>query len=297
MNNTILVFLFSLIAINGFSQKPSLFFCVENSNQRSFLKETDMKEIILFYQNEFNKNNALEFDTTMLRNAIDNKIPDENYFGYAVLDWEGKGLDILSKGNVDKDFSKVMNSFIEGIEYAKKLRPNVKWSYYGIPIRSFWDINEKWKKKNYDLMPILEKSDFIAPSIYAFYDTVEPNARFNYNYIVENTKLALEIGNLLKKPTYVFVWNRFHPSNKVYGNKLLPLNEFNFYVKTILSVKGSHNLHVNGIIWWNSEQYLYGISMKEKSKSPDNEYSAVKDFNSYQTDLLKKYYGSISKLF
>jgi hypothetical protein len=77
-----------------------------------------------------------------------------------------------------------MDKFIEIIQWARDVRPDLRQSYYiMLPERNYWapveyhfrpnnitlkKLND-WKERNAALMPLAEVVDFISPSLYTFY--------------------------------------------------------------------------------------------------------------------------------
>ena len=75
-------------------------------------------------------------------------------------------------------------------------------------------------------------------------------------------KQMLILSRKFNKPVLPFVWHRYHPSNKQIGLQLIPINEFEKYIASILhtSYKGTK---ASGIVWWGEDQYDYNVKSKE----------------------------------
>jgi len=78
--------------------------------------------------------------------------------------------------------------------------------------------------------------DFIAPSIYTFYDEPEfegkqANAREKWvTYAEHNISEAKQYG----KPVYVYMWGKFHPSNKILGEEPIPKEFMEIQYQTMI---------------------------------------------------------------
>src|SRR5690606_35856453 len=91
--------------------------------------------------------------------------PDPNAKGIGVIDWEGPGYDDLMGKNGPDAFNKVFQEFKQALSIAKKLRPNVKWGFYGIPFRSSYGGVLKdehvWKASNERIIELMSQSDIL----------------------------------------------------------------------------------------------------------------------------------------
>src|SRR5690606_16287484 len=221
--------------------------------QDQIVENNNLIKIFIFYQNEFVKKNGIEFDSIILKNQIEKRIPNEKQFGFATLDWEGEGLKILgSKKASEKEINLVKKEFKKAILFAQKKRPNIKWSYYGLPTRIYWHINEDWEDANMRLLDLFKLQDFISPSLYVLYSETESLKSDNLNYIDKNISFALKIGHLTDKPVLPFIFHRSRRPKENIRESLVNLELWDFYLENIYKNKG-----VNGVIWWHSENYHY----------------------------------------
>ncbi|HRP57730.1 hypothetical protein [Agriterribacter sp.] len=240
------------------------------------------------YQSEFVTNN--NYDEARLIQSINQKFPDKNQSGMAILDWEGVGFDSLTSPGKTGD--KYRKQFADAIQKARSLRPGIRWSYYGLPTREFWHTDNAWRQKNLSIMSFYSNLDFLAPSLYIFYSTDQVAEEVHQNYIDNNMALAGKIGSELDMPVYAVVNHRYHPSNKLLGNRLVPVDLFTFYVKRIF------NDGAGGVVWWNSEDYNYSISKLDKPGLDNAVYKA--DFaNASKDDVIKNmmnmYFSDLKK--
>ena len=119
----------------------------------------------------------------------------------------------IANENIDK--------YIEVIKLFKKIRPDLKFGFYGVlPNRDYWSpisndpkkINE-WNIINNRLKRLAKYVDVVCPSLYTFYNNIE-----DWNiYARENINRAKEYN----KPIYGFIWPQFHRSNKIIGGDYL----------------------------------------------------------------------------
>lgn len=256
-----------------------------------------MDSIIFIYQGEFVEGESLVFDRKLMEETINKRIPNKNQTGYAVLDWEGKAVQILIgyKEVSDAKYVAVRMNYIASIKYAKKLRPKMKWAFYNFPFLNYVQKGELWD--GYDafvrkkIMPILNSVDFLTPSLYILKDerTTESD-NLTFNYAKSNTEYAIQLGRELKKPVYPVIWNRYLSQNR--NTALIELAYFERFVKTIIDTEYKGN-GIDGIIWWNCEDYVY--NHRSDFKSTEIEYSKVTDKDKHIDSIFQDYYKTIIK--
>lgn len=276
-----------------------LFFESEFGNKanRKILAETKMDSILFIYQGEFVEGQSPVFDKNKMKETLDRRIPNKNQIGYAVLDWEGNANLILYgyKKVSDQEYATTRKNYIESINYAKKLRPKMKWAFYNYPPLSYvktgkvWEGHDAFVKKN--MLPILKSEDFLTPSLYVSLDdrTAESDA-FTYSYAESNTAYAIKLGIMLKKPVYPVIWHRYSSPNR--SHDLVELPYFETFVKSIIDTKYKGK-GIDGLIWWNCEGYVY--NHKKDFKSTEKEYQQVNDVEKHQDSIFHKYYKRITK--
>jgi hypothetical protein len=290
------LFLLVFVLVSGLSlsqTKQTILFSREkgNTEQTLFLKKNKMDSIIILYQDDFVKNNALVFDKEMLKTSINARIPDPKAKGMAVLDWEGDIARILLGEDIvdEATFNKTVDNYVASIELAKKLRPNMKWGFYNYPPIIYADTDLEFTiKTNYKYEKILQAVDFLTPSLYLLNDRKEVTDDFSYKYAKSNTIAAIKIGLRLKKPVYPFVWHRYSPHSPNSANKLIEEKHLEEFLKNILnaSYKGKK---VEGLIWWECETYLYNYKV-----IPD-EYKKVKSVSDHQGQIYQRYFNPMTK--
>ncbi|MCE5174376.1 MAG: hypothetical protein ABFC90_03960 [Bacteroidales bacterium] len=292
-----------MIAALSFSNLNAQFvqkilFKSENSYQDKFIIDNGLEEIFALSQNHFVNDDGLTFNKKLMETSMDRIIPNKSQSGFASLDWEGYPYDVIRgvKG-VDADDPKniaFLNAFIAALNYAKFLRPNMKWCYYSMPPVSY----SKYKEGNLEwverCMPLLRAVDFLNPSLFLFYDGLDVDGMFVSQNIDAKIRYALELGKKLNKPVYPDVWQRYHPRSQTNGNKLIEVSTFTEFIRKVLNTENLNN-RVNGISWWHCIGYLY----RNQAGDPvlEAEFANVTNLGVYQIDLFQKYLDSLKPLF
>jgi hypothetical protein len=293
------VYFFLLMSIVQGQTTKKLFFESEYGNKivKKILTEAKMDSIIFIYQGEFVIDESPVFDKKRMKETLDKRIPNINQKGYAVLDWEGNSNLILYgyKKVSDEEYVTTRNNYIASIQYAKKLRPKMKWAFYNYPPMDYVNTgkiaegHDAFVQKN--MLPILKIEDFLTPSLYvSLDDRTAKSDSFTYSYAKSNTEYAIKLGIMLKKPVYPVIWHRYSSPNRSHG--LVELPYFETYVKSIIDTKYKGK-GIDGLIWWNCENYVYKI--KKDFKSAEKEYQNVTDKDQHQDTIFHNYYRRILK--
>jgi len=281
-----------LLPINTFGQrKQKLYFYAEKGNtvQEGMLKDfKNVSRIYMFYENFFIKGS--NFDQNLFNSFCLKLIPSKKEFGYAVLDWEGVEFDILRgvKKVSDQRYNDVLNRFIEIIRYAKKVRPNINWSFYDCNPAQYPFVNKFGVSNAERMAPLLKELDFFSTSLY-LRDNFNQSSKIN-NYLTSNVKESLRLGSIYGKSVLPFVWHRYHDSNRL--NDCIAPTDFNKYVQSILKVT-YFNKYVDGVIWWNSESYLDRV--KAQSKFDKTKRTTTLTALDNQNVLFRNYMNALSK--
>lgn len=279
------------ITLNYAQQKLLFTVAPASIDQRNFVEKNKIESISMLYQQYFVVNDRL--DESKLEDAIVKLFPGVNQSGYAVIDWEGKGLDaIYMKNSNDKSaFNFYLKQFSQAISLAKRLRPNVKWSIYKLPV-AFYK-NDKAEMVTKNLLPLLGKLDFLCPSIYPKFLNPQ-EGKENLPSYRENVINSLRYGKMLNKPVYPFVWHRISPGKAKYPDRLLSINQFSSEIEYILGLT-YQGVKPSGIVWWNSEQFEFGKRKKQGKIGSD--LANVEGSRMSQSDFFQSYFNSISKFF
>lgn len=285
----------SLLLIFGIfidaQKKQQIFFCseIQNPIQQEFVKRNKAKNFYIFYQ-DYIIDRDLNLDKAKFKAEVDKQIPDTKMSGYAALDVEAESVLILLKEKKvsANEYNRILNNHIGMIRYAKSLRPNVKWSFYGYNLTSYPYVT-KGHENNVTVgtYPLLKELDFFAPSMYLHDKKTPENIDRIKTFVSSNLTLSLKLGKKFNKPVYPFVWNRYH--NVESENTLITPNDFQWYVDQLLNFS-FEKTKVGGVIFWNAESYIYQTN---KNSNVRKEYKDVKDINKYQTEVLQEYWNTI----
>jgi hypothetical protein len=116
-----------------------------------------------------------------------------------------------------------------------------------VPLRDNWspvkndpEMMKKWREANDYLKPLADSLDVICPSIYAFF----PDRAEWVTYAKANIEEAKRMAN--GKPVYVFLWPKYHNSNKENGQKFIEGDFWKLQLETV------YNSGVAGVIIWDS---------------------------------------------
>jgi len=232
------------------------------------------KEIIV-YGLDLNKNNVVDSsEFTTLKNKINSQIPNEDASGYAVIDEEGPMLSNLKKLANDPLFIQAQEQLVLAINFAKDLRPNMKWGFYSVPNFPYWvnvpggGVTKSWAwasqvnkdLENADVFKItnlLDAVDIYAPSLYPHYEGISVHDIANSENAVEQSL----IHGAGKKPVIPYYTHRYYNGNAPYAHKLLPWDEFQAELETIMDA-GAH-----GVFWWGADSLIYGNALADPNPS------------------------------
>ncbi|MFA7229985.1 MAG: hypothetical protein WC071_01820 [Victivallaceae bacterium] len=172
--------------------------------------------------------------------------------------------DIATASN--KTVNASMNKMIHIISESKKVNPNVKYGYYScVPLRDYWvtvgnnpEKMKEWQQANDYLKPLVESVDVLCPSLYAFYNNRDGWVKYARANIAEAKRLANG------KPVYVYLWPKYHNSNKKDGKKFIEGDFWKLQLETV------YNSGVDGIIIWDSA--LVVNNPKDKVWDPKREW-------------------------
>ncbi|WP_447770451.1 hypothetical protein [Sphingobacterium faecium] len=281
-----IVFLCAFVSC-AYSQNRKLFFLNENNSvQNNFVQRNHLSTYVIVSQGHFVINE--KFSKTDLEKIILKSFPKKYDTGYAVLDWEGSGMQSLIRQN--SRFEYYISEYIKAIEYAKSFRPNVKWSFYGVPYQYYERSVDVYASKIQKLSELIKKIDFLAPSLYIMSN--ETMSAAEKEKIKQTLSISIKFGLKYSKPVYPFIWHRIHPSNQKNGISLVNQEIFENHIKYLLDLRYK-NIGISGLMWWHSEKYSY--DRKLQNVQVKRAYSAISDFEKFQDDTFDRYYKIIKK--
>lgn len=194
--------------------------------------------------------NHNKYDLSKVRNFIERFYPNTSSSETLVLDWESGPFKALRDYPASDSRFKAAETTVLGLmTEIRKMRPNLKLSYYTLPFRTWND----WQAANYNapgkLDNIMSKMDFIAPSLYLLFADEEVGRERNMRYMKENLDMAMKYGQKYNKPVYPFLWHRVHFNSPLYGRQIMQKSVFTAYVKYMQSY--SYNgTKLKGMYWW-----------------------------------------------
>ncbi len=222
----------------------------------------------------------------LLQKAITELIPNPKATGYGIIDWEGKAFETLalSRAGTSK-FTAAMAQYQKALDLCKKLRPNIKWGIYFVPVTDYWLKDTiSWQKINKKLLPLMKQCQVLFPSMYNHYPE---GTQFTHNdyYIRYNVRQALKLGIQLKKPVIAFVWHRIHDGNTKNGLELIPEKTFYNTLKKIVDTRVGKK-RIDGLMWFTADSYFLGIAPQLMAK----ENVANKEMIVYYDEIIERYF-------
>ncbi len=227
----------------------------------------------------------------LFKQQLEELIPDINYIGICFLDIEDEyGNDLMNKESGVIDFQNSLTQFIRVIKFAKQLRPNVKWGYYGIPFTTYWERTPEFYLKNSKIDFLLKECDILFPSLYNFYrDDEQTNlAEENEKYARENTVEMIKLGLIYNKPVIAFVWHRYHPSTK-HAMETMTDEAFLKHIE-ILKDSSYQGKKMDGIVWWSADDYFF------RQGEIKSIYTTNEEFSKYNDEYLFKLSTKVQNL-
>lgn len=247
------------------------------------------QDVVIFYDHRFGlyprfvgsevRNGGIPQVTDMakhlaqVRKDLDRDMPDRNFAGIAVIDYEGwwpdwetqnveikrasqqyarqrnpgksaAQIDQIAKAEFEVAAKRLM---LDTINLCKQVRPRAKWGYYAYP--------DLWRPERFATYGWLwEASDVIMPSIYALKKSVPDTARPKPTEIKvgEYKKEIRDVIELSRrfagpnKPVLPFIWFRYHQVNKEYGEQRVS----DLDLQTMVNVP--REAGADGVILWDN---------------------------------------------
>jgi peptidoglycan hydrolase-like protein with peptidoglycan-binding domain len=226
-----------------------------------------------------------------LKSKIETAIPDPDTSGYAVLDEERtifKNLILLEN---EQYFEQAQAEWVKAIEYAKELRPNIKWSVYALPngknglywirapscmddgdadcVSPYWsgpmcpeagnlDCSARsWhtasqKVKDYNIATMLRPTD-----VFEAMDFISPTVYAAYSGMSPDDEANVEYKTKVAvmaangKPVLPYFSHRHFNGSDPVGFTLQNMDEQQEEVDVALDAGA------DGIVWWGADNYFY----------------------------------------
>jgi hypothetical protein len=234
-----------------------------------------------------------EIDSVALVNGIVANYRDPAATGIGILDWEGKTFQCLQQCEAgDKRFIAAVNKYTTILRIAKATRPGVKWGVYYLPFTFYWQ-TELRKTANDKVLALLSQCDILLPSLYDYYPDSNIHQR-NKEYHSDNMSVVLQIADKLRKPVYVFIWNRWHDSNADQGLHAIPVGEFKQHLDWITNTT-YNGKKATGLIWFGADRYYqkqkpaaFGVNGTGAQISLDSTFFTYYDILKQQVNMKKR---------
>lgn len=130
------------------------------------------EQVLVIYQHNIDPDDDAVLNADLLEAAVIATIP-EGFAGEAVLDWEGKALELSRGPPGDAQADAARAQLIAALDLADSLRPDASWSIYGLVPRyrpdSWIEGDAKWSDWLVNLAPVLDRSESICLTLYRFY--------------------------------------------------------------------------------------------------------------------------------
>ncbi|SHE74099.1 hypothetical protein [Chryseobacterium sp. OV279] len=291
LSNSILCFVFLIGAIHISAQKkakkavPEVLIASGNKSveYKKFISDNNIKLVSFVNDRQFlDEKKEFAFNPEHLREQVRLAYPDPKAKGMAYIDLEYPYLEYLINEDVSSDnFKKSLKLFLDVLKLVKAERPGVKWGYYYIPFTTYWERKTDFFERHKKVQEIINNSDVLFPSIYIFYNNADFDSE-NIDYLKDNTREMIRIGQLYNKKVYPFIMSRYHPSTAKIGNGRISTENFRTYVSEMMKTnyKGKK---VDGIVLWNFDDYSYRI----KEPKIHEEFSKSKiNFDKFYDDYI-----------
>lgn len=190
-----------------------------------------------------------------------------NFRGYVSIDIEVPYLNWLRLPPSSSQFQQAQSQMILAVETAKRLRPNAKWGFYGLPTVAYWidgpggrtgwasasqSVRDTYIAQMLAPTALYNKVDYLSPSIYDHYpsDTVPQNIVEDNAWIQALTRASVRAAN--GKPVFNFISPRFFNGSEPFSYSLVPPSEFQQQ-----QIGRSLQNGADGIIWWGADRHFF----------------------------------------
>ncbi|MGX1639422.1 hypothetical protein [Sphingobacterium sp. NPDC055431] len=286
MKNHLIKFIVLIVFVlptNNFAQTFKVFYLQPRyeKSEIDYLKNNTLYHKYFWLgQSVFFPKGDNNFDVNSVKKRLELFFPDVNDNSYVSIDIEGKIIQDLNSGKPgDEKFDKSEAIFIKAINVIKSFRPNLKVGIYGLPSRVYYQ--NHYKGDDSKLIPILEKCDYISPSLYVVYADSDKGSVKNDEYFKFNLQRSLVLAKRLNKELVPYVWPVIHGNSSKHGGKLVDVTAMKRYLNIIKSYS-YQGKSANGVLWWeepvNSKYSIKKIqsngfntrSLNSSSKSASN---------------------------
>ncbi|MBD1429764.1 hypothetical protein [Sphingobacterium litopenaei] len=279
MKNIFLSILMVLIYFIGFGQTNRVIYINKEKPKVSNSRYV-FKSIAIIYGGTIDPNNDGTVNYLNIEKFIVSKFPNKNDVGIFCIDLENQLYkDLRDRAINSKRFINAENHFLNILKLCKKLRPNVKIGFYGIPFKTLSRYNIDQSR----IDKIIKISDVIFPSLYLnFSNSENKGLDKNYSHIDINLRETLKLAVKYNKLVIPFTWYMVHPYNKSWGTQILDKISYVNYIERIFTFS-FEGRSINGIVYWDPMTKNYE---KYKKKDHNNKFR-----NYSQDDIFHYYYN------
>lgn len=177
------------------------------------------------------------------------------------LPWTIEGLSAEEQETVFASLydAQARDFVLDTLHFARSLRPNARWGFYGIPYRSYYDAQDPTAAAVYgshlahELGWLYETQDAFYPDVYSLYLTQELGQQSQayrddtisfVNYVTYNIQWAMDAAR--GKPVYPLVWMRYHENAGPFAGQ--PVNATNMQ----FPIRLARQMSANGVVIWDS---------------------------------------------
>ncbi len=212
-----------------------------------------------------------EEDIEQFTKWVDQYVP-RNYDGPIVMDYEKPWWEELRGATITRErLTKLMEPYVQGLKIARKLRPNAKWGYYGVPTRR--NTSKKWLDQGHSLESIFSNSQALFPAIY---DCSRGKDR--------NKEVATQITTTLEQaagrmPVYAFVTPRYcgeGGDRSLFVPDEIFLQRANTALKCFWTDEEGKQHRIKGLVLWDAFGY-----------TPEEEWVELDETHKHYFELLQ----------
>ena len=184
-------------------------------------------------------------------------------------DWNHKTPNVKI---TDTDRKRAIREMAAIADWAHAANPSLKIGYYGVlPQREYWSFIlpdqqkerlAQLKKRNEMFKALASHVEVLFPSLYTFYDKPEEWKIYAKGMIEEARKY--------NKPTYAFIWPKYHPSNQALGGQFIAGDFWRVQLEEL------YKLGYDGVVIWGGWKEQWNQSASDKD--PGNWWYQTLDF-------------------
>ena len=217
------------------------------------------QQAYIFYEADIDPKRTGFVNLAMLRRAIERDIP-RDFAGYATLDLEVPYFRQLKKGPGDPEFDQAQEQMVKALRRAKELRPNARWSMYGIPQVPYWNRDDASIALAKAPTRLLDEMDWMAPSCYDLYRNRDKAKALERDEatVRARVQVAREIAGT--RPVIPYVWRRFHHNGRFDeppAYELIDRDEFQQHVGWVVDAGA------DGVVWWGWDDYYIQLAASD----------------------------------